>query len=102
MHPKPALRTLFPYTTLFRSKRRRPPIDFFRKRRLFGVISSSSSSRIHSRFCSGLMMRGGVRSTPSSAVAERMRSEEDTSELQSLRHIVCRLLVEKEKPTNES
>src|SRR5262245_64378528 len=30
---------------------------------------------------------------------ERLRSEEHTSELQSLRHLVCRLLLEKKKPT---
>src|SRR5437899_5808826 len=29
------------------------------------------------------------------------RSEEHTSELQSLRHLVCRLLLEKKKPTKE-
>src|SRR5262245_62868719 len=29
------------------------------------------------------------------------RSEEHTSELQSLRHLVCRLLLEKKKKTNE-
>src|SRR5262245_62545861 len=32
-----------------------------------------------------------------SAVAVRCRSEEHTSELQSLRHLVCRLLLEKKK-----
>src|SRR5436853_1902206 len=31
------------------------------------------------------------------AVAQRRRSEEHTSELQSLRHLVCRLLLEKKK-----
>src|SRR5205814_5624503 len=35
---------------------------------------------------------------PPSAVAE-LRSEEHTSELQSLRHLVCRLLLEKKKET---
>src|ERR1039458_9764079 len=31
---------------------------------------------------------------------DRARSEEHTSELQSLRHLVCRLLLEKKKNTN--
>src|SRR5262245_22399838 len=31
----------------------------------------------------------------------RVRSEEHTSELQSLRHLVCRLLLEKKKKRNE-
>src|SRR5438045_7454060 len=30
-------------------------------------------------------------------IAQRVRSEEHTSELQSLRHLVCRLLLEKKK-----
>src|SRR5436853_737607 len=42
--------------------------------------------------------------TPLSTVArdrrERGRSEEHTSELQSLRHLVCRLLLEKKKKNN--
>src|SRR5215831_20574215 len=33
---------------------------------------------------------------------ERDRSEEHTSELQSLRHLVCRLLLEKKKKTHKS
>src|SRR5438045_7338019 len=32
---------------------------------------------------------------PSQQLAEKLRSEEHTSELQSLRHLVCRLLLEK-------
>src|ERR1035441_11002956 len=32
----------------------------------------------------------------------KLRSEEHTSELQSLRHLVCRLLLEKKKKTNNS
>src|ERR1039458_6925609 len=36
------------------------------------------------------------------AVLSRHRSEEHTSELQSLRHLVCRLLLEKKKRTNQS
>src|SRR5882724_11228784 len=35
------------------------------------------------------------------ATPERSRSEEHTSELQSLRHLVCRLLLEKKKARNQ-
>src|SRR5205814_7716165 len=35
-----------------------------------------------------------------SRLRRRVRSEEHTSELQSLRHLVCRLLLEKKKKTN--
>src|SRR5207244_13454313 len=70
----PPRSTLFPYTTLFRSRARawRRP-DPGRRR-----------SRAH-RSCS---------TTPVSTPA---RSEEHTSELQSPDHLVCRLLLEKKK-----
>src|SRR5471030_2755000 len=63
---RPPRSTLFPYTTLFRSRHCRPccpAVRLGRRRR----------------------RRGGA------------RSEEHTSELQSLRHLVCRLLLEKKK-----
>src|ERR1039458_1284710 len=63
---RPPRSTLFPYTTLFRSK-----------------IQSLPSGRLPSSRC--------IRS------ALPKRSEEHTSELQSLRHLVCRLLLEKKK-----
>src|SRR5205814_3780006 len=44
--------------------------------------------------------RGRTRESVSNAVIE-LRSEEHTSELQSLRHLVCRLLLEKKKKTWE-
>src|SRR5262249_62108627 len=80
--PRP---TLFPYTTLFRSPRRwrrtqaRPMRLFLRGRaRLLRL-------RRHRR-CG----RAGIVSQPN-------RSEEHTSELQSLTNLVCRLLLEKKK-----
>src|SRR5947199_6645398 len=72
--------TLFPYTTLFRS-------------RLMG--------RCHLPYLpAALELPGAGRlSERRTAAAERAhpRSEEHTSELQSLRHLVCRLLLEKKK-----
>src|SRR5687767_15808637 len=67
---RPPRSTLFPYTTLFRSPSRR------RSR------TPSPSPR-------------NASSSSSSA-----RSEEHTSELQSLAYLVCRLLLEKKKKTN--
>src|SRR2546423_4864014 len=64
---RPPRSTLFPYTTLFRSGRECLDV------------------------AEGLSRRGGVR-----AVKEA-RSEEHTSELQSLAYLVCRLLLEKKK-----
>src|SRR5205814_10272183 len=65
--------TLFPYTTLFRSRR--------------GRSDSCSSPGNWRPRCPGFQ----VASAPGSS----SRSEEHTSELQSLRHLVCRLLLEK-------
>src|SRR5262245_63027446 len=45
------------------------------------------------------VMRPPARLPPAIPNEVRMRSEEHTSELQSLRHLVCRLLLEKKKKT---
>src|SRR5258707_12012908 len=71
---RPPRSTLFPYTTLFRSKGQSSSCVFdFRARVL--------SSRLDVK----------------SAIALRVRSEEHTSELQSRQYLVCRLLLEKKK-----
>src|SRR5258708_13686125 len=68
---RPPRSTLFPYTTLFRSRSR--------------PTASRSASCIRSP--------SSTRRRRSSAT----RSEEHTSELQSPDHLVCRLLLEKKK-----
>src|SRR5262245_66615219 len=68
----PPRSTLFPYTTLFRSVR---DVDATHK-----MIEEMGLPLLR-------RPRGGT------------RSEEHTSELQSLRHLVCRLLLEKKKKT---
>src|SRR5436305_5156399 len=78
MISRPPAFTLFPYTTLFRSKEYEQPASPLAKRRL----------------C-----------TRTIAIAleidrNRARSEEHTSELQSRPHLVCRLLLEKKKHHN--
>src|SRR5438132_4084383 len=70
---RPPRSTLFPYTTLFRSRRK-----------------SSRWRREYSRIA-GMSSAGIVRTTRS------IRSEEHTSELQSHSDLVCRLLLEKKK-----
>src|SRR5947199_2186881 len=83
MKRPPHISTLFPYTTLFRSRS-------LNDRRLNGV---STARRI------GVDYRESACSlaAPASVGAGQVRSEEHTSELQSLRHLVCRLLLEKKK-----
>src|SRR2546425_6026174 len=82
---RPPRSTLFPYTTLFRSESAvRPaldPVTLFVDR---AVMPSTEQREIGER------RRGTL-----SPVAER--SEEHTSELQSLAYLVCRLLLEKKK-----
>src|SRR5437899_9321432 len=79
----PPRSTLFPYTTLFRS--------------FTPVRESSGESQLRSCRRS----RSDASASPkklqvlSSTCARTGRSEEHTSELQSLRHLVCRLLLEK-------
>src|SRR5437899_9653524 len=72
---RPPRSTLFPYTTLFRS-----------------VVGQYE-------FITGVATGEVSPSNPQNAVITdiQLRSEEHTSELQSLRHLVCRLLLEKKK-----
>src|SRR5258708_30795187 len=88
---RPPRSTLFPYTTLFRSRfgRRRG-----RERGLIGWNPSPGrSTRQRSTSCRAPWT--GSIGTRSSCAG--IRSEEHTSELQSPDHLVCRLLLEKKK-----
>src|SRR2546425_8765588 len=74
---RPPRSTLFPYTTLFRSE----PLELFvrqqHRRREVGRIQHALRADVN----------------------RPLRSEEHTSELQSLAYLVCRLLLEKKKTT---
>src|SRR5437868_12233116 len=76
---RPPRSTLFPYTTLFRSRDARV--------RLFSA-DSALLDFVQQRFIADAELLGGSASIPS-------RSEEHTSELQSRFDLVCRLLLEK-------
>src|SRR5437016_11831892 len=89
---RPPRSTLFPYTTLFRSVRLISPHD---KSAVAGLIPPcknkmplilTTTSRVRSHW-------------PATA---DLRSEEHTSELQSLTNLVCRLLLEKKKKQQHS
>src|SRR5258708_16252385 len=71
---RPPRSTLFPYTTLFRS-------------RILARCAENSRAKRQKISC---------RSSPAS---REFRSEEHTSELQSPDHLVCRLLLEKKNKT---
>src|SRR2546430_8711446 len=74
---RPPRSTLFPYTTLFRSR-------------------SLAATTLRKSLC----IRVANSSTPQTAVLTR--SEEHTSELQSQSNLVCRLLLEKKKKKNNT
>src|SRR2546423_6514719 len=85
---RPPRSTLFPYTTLFRSLVLRPGRDVGEAgcgMRAAGVVAEQAAL---ARFALSLPRSG--------------RSEEHTSELQSLAYLVCRLLLEKKKNINRN
>src|SRR2546425_9141002 len=87
---RPPRSTLFPYTTLFRSPVHDqppgdPPPSVVRR-----AVEDLRGHAAHPEE----LLQGGNRSVA------RERSEEHTSELQSLAYLVCRLLLEKKKKKN--
>src|SRR5258705_1219642 len=75
---RPPRSTLFPYTTLFRSQ----------------FLEHGQAHEVSQRL--------PIAHDAFEIDSELQRSEEHTSELQSLRHIVCRLLLEKKRYTTQS
>src|SRR5690349_23057215 len=90
---RPPRSTLFPYTTLFRSD---PPSE------CADVLSGARGGarvrhRWHGAHSGGVVDDGGHAGWRGRC---HPRSEEHTSELQSRRDLVCRLLLEKKKKNN--
>src|SRR2546425_7738275 len=82
---RPPRSTLFPYTTLFRSGGRRPQhLLFHRAGALVAMVDDGQRYAEEDH-----------QDLPRRIAAHR--SEEHTSELQSLAYLVCRLLLEKKK-----
>src|SRR2546430_10767775 len=85
---RPPRSTLFPYTTLFRSRGRRPV-------RRPGVTDREGAN------CPGPRTSRSPTAPPGSVPSRSSgRSEEHTSELQSQSNLVCRLLLEKKKKSD--
>src|SRR5687767_15448155 len=96
----PPSSTLFPYTTLFRS------LDGLEGRLGDGTIRAAGRLEIPTPGKEGFEARLQVKATGVSVRFPEpfllrgdanLRSEEHTSELQSLAYLVCRLLLEKKK-----
>src|SRR5437899_8491098 len=73
--------TLFSYTTLFRS----------------GHVMAGLPQHDREQFAHAALVVDDQDARSMRELLAIMRSEEHTSELQSLRHLVCRLLLEKKK-----
>src|SRR3712207_7240622 len=84
---RPPRSTLFPYTTLFRSvvPQRRLELHLYRSKEQINAVGVAEPEAYE------------VGGTPFERPGVTGRSEEHTSELQSLQYLVCRLLLEKKK-----
>src|SRR5262245_64855391 len=87
---RPPTSTLFPYTTLFRSRDgpARGGEDDLVQALAFLQVAPDQKAEPAGK--------------PGATWRNASRSEEHTSELQSLRHLVCRLLLEKKKKKNKT
>src|SRR3712207_8922996 len=84
---RPPRSTLFPYTTLFRSRRERPRPGLVGR----GLVPLRPA-------VAGAAVGGGEAAhRPREPADLAVRSEEHTSELQSRQYLVCRLLLEKKQ-----
>src|SRR5262245_63975697 len=97
---RPPRSTLFPYTTLFRSEESKLVSDFPPSRLPVNILFLDQRERAlpcatSARTRSSTVAAGCGCSSARRARADR--SEEHTSELQSLRHLVCRLLLEQKQ-----
>src|SRR5687767_15684939 len=79
---RPPRSTLFPYTTLFRSKNDKPTISMSLSHCIHQTLNSKASTRFHS---------GGLQQSRSE---ERFSRNAETD-------LVCRLLLEKKKKKNK-
>src|SRR3712207_7284918 len=94
---RPPRSTLFPYTTLFRSRRAPEGSGNGGDPARGGALDGGWQGRVLVR--GDLPRRGGRRTAHGSGPGRPggRRSEEHTSELQSRQYPVCRLLLEKKK-----
>src|SRR2546425_5255506 len=89
---RPPRSTLFPYTTLFRSSVWHVQVQHH---------ESGAFFLQHLQCCKGIRRQAElIPAVPQGVrIPGQRRSEEHTSELQSLAYLVCRLLLEKKKKT---
>src|SRR2546427_6256948 len=91
---RPPRSTLFPYTTLFRSRAGRSP-------NWLKIRADRTDDFVVVGFTRPKGSRSGFGALDLGAHQDGKRSEEHTSELQSQSNLVCRLLLEKKKKTKD-
>src|SRR3712207_7057245 len=98
---RPPRSTLFPYTTLFRSRDVRTQQHGGHDHREGGLVVVRQR---HDRLAAAVVQPGDAEVAGAAGVGRQARdvavvarSEEHTSELQSRQYLVCRLLLEKKK-----
>src|SRR3712207_8813665 len=100
MMRSPPISTLFPYTTLFRSMMQLRHMGGALARKKPGAGARATLPGEVSMFSLGVTgdpeSRAAVKATLDE-VADALRSEEHTSELQSRQYLVCRLLLEQKQ-----
>src|SRR2546425_9592852 len=92
---RPPRSTLFPYTTLFRSSMM--DFDVTWSRGTMGLAAAVTVMPVTCTADDDILMLNVSVWPPRMRASPTERSEEHTSELQSLAYLVCRLLLEKKK-----
>src|SRR2546425_2596661 len=88
---RPPRSPLFPYPTLFRSPVAAPSRSKFSAPWQLEIVPTNTPA------AEPLSPAARTSASPASTASTAKRSEEHTSELQSLAYLVCRLLLEKKK-----
>src|SRR5947209_14732075 len=91
--PRPPRSTLFPYTTLFRSRLDKKLLVKFERSEVETAADEKTKGEKTTDETTADRTKGDQ-------VPAVVRSEEHTSELQSRQYLVCRLLLEKKKKKN--
>src|SRR2546427_2193304 len=98
---RPPRSTLFPYTTLFRSRfdvvAANYSLSLYDGSTVLCTTSDSNASIAAGSFIDATLTCTTGASVPAGFLGIVLRSEEHTSELQSQSNLVCRLLLEKKK-----
>src|SRR3989441_5605589 len=99
---RPPRSTLFPYTTLFRSNASTTAVIAASGACTIAgnTVTMTSGTGACSLTANWAADSNYAAATATQSTAAAKRSEEHTSELQSLAYLVCRLLLEKKKDTN--